>query len=203
MSSKPMSHSYFSFENIEQDFLSNLILSDNSFPWSLMDAETIDQYPDSLTETSYEFQDLDTVLSAGAQSFFAQLDTFWQESSPQSDSLNPTLLQELVHQFGVKIPRSILAEIAEKAQQGFAQSKAEIDAAILCVQGLLPQWSLEDLQVFNRPLAYAMRSPQHGITPVLQTLQSNNWDELSEFDQARIYLAIAHYALGRIESTQA
>ncbi len=199
MSSNPMSHPYFSFENIEQDFLSNLLLSNNSCPWNLIDAEAAAQSPDLLAETSYEFQDLDPVLSAGAQSFFAKLDTFWQDKLSKSDSLNSALLQDLVHQFGVKIPRSILAEIAQKAHQTLAQSKAEVDAAILCVQGLLPQWSLEDLQVFNRPLAYAMRSPQQGIKPVLHTLQTNHWDELSEFDQARVYLAIAHYALGRID----
>lgn len=192
MSNHPISQPYLSRENTEQDLFNTLVLFEDTVPWSIMDVENTQ---DSEMELSQDWSGFDAVLSQGAQAFFSSLDAVWQASPATSEVSSSPLLKSLVQRLGTQIPQTILSEIAHKTQQGLAKSKAEIDAAILCVQDLLPQWSLEDLLVFNRPFSYAMRSGQTGVERVLQTLEVHAWDELSDFDQARVCLAIAHYAL--------
>jgi hypothetical protein len=193
MSNPPISQPYFSREIVEQDLFNTLLLSEETMPWSVMD---IDPTASDL-DSAHEWCDIEAVLSPGCQTFFSSLDAFWKSQAEPSTPL----LTNLVNRLGAKLPQAILSEIAHKAQQSVSQSKSDIDAAILCVQGLLPQWSLDDLLVFNRPFSYAMRGEPIGVERVLRTLDSCTWDELSDFDQARVCLAIAHYALRQAQES--
>ena len=55
-------------------------------------------------------------------------------------------------------------------------------------------WAEDDLRVFARPLAYAMRGE------VASEPSSNDWAALSEIEQAKLTLAIAKYAMEHVQA---
>ena len=72
---------------------------------------------------------------------------------------------------------------------------------VQCVQELLPSWAEDDLLVLARPFAYTMRGKDTDtIDSVLGNICSQEWKALSEIEQARAGLAIAHYALTQLQS---
>lgn len=111
--------------------------------------------------------------------------------STVADVLSTTLFQR----FATRAPRQLLQGIAQKARQVAAQELSLAEQLVLCVQDCLPNWGAEDLQVFARPLAFAMRSPETEVESALQSIRSANWTDLSEIEQARLSLVIARYAI--------
>lgn len=182
--------------HVEQDFLTYLLLAEEGEIWELSGNEPTLSNPVlevSPTEKAVGAS-VGVSLEKGSQAFYAALDQVWQTQSTAVPVLSSASLQEMWKKFG-NVPQGILQDIARQAQVTVQQSQAGVDAAIACVQALLPQWSTEDLQVFNRPLVYAMRSAKVRGNIALPSLQNQNWDEISDFDRARIYLAIAHYVI--------
>ena len=75
------------------------------------------------------------------------------------------------------------------------------DRLVECVQSLLPDWAEDDLLVLARPFAYAMRGSQAAdVESVLGEIRHEDWTALSKIEQARVSIAIAHYALEQLQA---
>jgi hypothetical protein len=96
----------------------------------------------------------------------------------------------------------MLEAIASKAQQIFSTNLSLADQLVLCVKPLLPNWADEDLLVLARPLAYAMRgasdSNGESIPGVPRPVE---WTELTQMEQVRMSLAVAHSALVQLNNS--
>jgi len=70
--------------------------------------------------------------------------------------------------------------------QKFPTVSVSFDRLVVCLSELFPQWSPEDLEVFARPYAYTMRNGQSETT-----IETEDWQSLSEIEQIRRSAAIA------------
>jgi hypothetical protein len=120
-------------------------------------------------------------LDEKATNFFSGLDQLWDQS------LQTTLARKFA-----TVPAAMLAQIAAQATQISQTSIDLLNQLTTCVQSVLPEWALEDLQVLARPMAYAMRGDSAEPT-------TKDWAELSATEQAKLTLAIAHYALKQLQ----
>ncbi len=111
--------------------------------------------------------------------FFGSLGQLW------ADDLAAVLMRKFV-----TVPQSVLKAIALKAEKMSAASGELADQLISCVQEALPSWAEDDLRVFARPYAYAMRGEAEKAEP-----SSKDWAGLSEIEQAKLTLSIAKYAI--------
>jgi hypothetical protein len=124
-------------------------------------------------------------VTARSADFFAKLDQVWARD------LQTTLARKFV-----TVPPALLAAIARQAQQ-VAQTASNTanslaDQLVDCVQSILPTWAPEDLQVFARPLAYAMRGGESAAP-------TKDWEQLSETERAKLMLTIARYAIHQVQ----
>ncbi len=116
--------------------------------------------------------------------FFGSLGQLW------ADDLATVLMRKFV-----TVPQSVLKAIALKAEKVSAASGELADQLINCVQEALPTWAEDDLRVFARPYAYAMRGEEEKVEP-----SSKDWAGLSEIEQAKLTLAIAKYAIDHTQT---
>ena len=132
-------------------------------------------------------------LEQNAANFLTTLGECWQATE------KPSLLKALQQKFGELVPSDYLEQIALQAQATLATELSALDRLIECVQPLLPGWAEADLQVFARPLVYAMRDNSTAQSESLFKLaQQKQWQNLSEVEKARLSIAIAHYALSEL-----
>ncbi len=115
--------------------------------------------------------------------FFSAMEQLW------ADDLATVLMRKFV-----TVPQAVIAAIAAQAEKMSAASGELADKLILCVQETLPMWAEDDLRVFARPLAYAMRGE------VTSEPSSKDWAGLSEIEQAKLTLAIAKYAMEHVQA---
>lgn len=154
-----------------------------AYPWNPAEAEEFFE----AIEPCFPLADHD--LDDRADAFFSHLDGLFATT---------TLEASLTQKFA-SVPQALIAAIARQAQQVAYSSSTLADQLVRCVQDVLPQWAEDDLHVFARPLAYAMRDDADPIETTIQNLRSDDWNRLSEIEQARLSLAIARYALNEIE----
>lgn len=125
-----------------------------------------------------------------SERFFAHLDSLFAA---------PTLQTSLAQKFSI-VPQAFLNAIADQAQKMVNSSATLADQLVQCVQEVLPQWAEDDLLVFARPLAYAMRGDEsNAVDATVNGIRSKEWEKLSETEQAKLSLAIARYALDQLE----
>lgn len=125
----------------------------------------------------------DAELTDRSEHFFGAMEQLW------ADDLATVLMRKFV-----TVPQAVIAAIAAQAEKMSASSGELADKLISCVQETLPMWAEDDLRVFARPLAYAMRG-EVAIGP-----SSKDWAELSEIEQAKLTLAIAKYAMEHVQA---
>lgn len=141
-------------------------------------------------------------LTAQGQVLSNRIDQLWSAFatpvvSIATDSLSAALLQR----FAVRAPQDVIHRISQQAQQLVSQNLSMAEQLVQCVQGCLPQWGAEDLQVFARPLAFTMRSSEAEVLEsTINSVRSVEWAELSDVEQARLSLAIARYALSQLSA---
>lgn len=156
------------------------------YPWTPAEA---DEFFASLEHNLLDGLD-DQEVSDRSQAFFQKLDQLW----------DPSLQVRLSRKF-VTVPQTVLAAIAQQAITLIHQSNQVADQLadqlVNCVQTVLPQWAAEDLYVFARPVAYAMRGDEGALD-----LSQRDWQALSEVEQAKLTLAIAKYALQQVQTAQ-
>lgn len=171
-------------DRLEGDLLA-AILSERAYPWEPSEPAAADYFDSSATAFDLgDWSEEEIVPRAAA--LFAQLDRCW--ASPAS------VPAALLEQFGDRVPRDWLAAIAEQARTVATSTLAPLDRLVACVQPLLSEWAVEDLQVFARPFAYAMRGEEAA------PLAAQPWEALSPVEQARCTLAIAQCALDAVQA---
>jgi hypothetical protein len=126
----------------------------------------------------------DTEVMDRSERFFSSLGQLW------ADDLATVLMRKFV-----TVPQAVLKAIALKAETVSTASGELADQLIQCVQDALPAWAEDDLRVFARPLAYAMRGEEEKSEP-----SSKDWAGLSEIEQAKLTLAIAKYAIDHAQA---
>ncbi|NEO26255.1 MAG: hypothetical protein F6K03_05000 [Kamptonema sp. SIO4C4] len=171
--------------------LLEVILQDREviYPWNPADSAIEDTL--QALEEEYPLMDWsEAETEARAQDFFSQLERCWESSA------SATVMERLRERFGGQVPQDYLAAIAQQVESFTNATRSPLEQLVNCVQPLLSNWSPEDLQVFARPLAYAMRS---GIDETAEFTLPRHWNELSEVEQAKYTLQIAHYALNQTQ----
>ena len=150
------------------------------YPLSPADAEnwfsdeSVNVLLDNLTEAE---------LTDRSGRFFSAMEQLW------ADDLATVLMRKFV-----TVPQAVIAAIAAQAEKMSAASGELADKLIFCVQETLPMWAEDDLRVFARPLAYAMRGE------VASEPSNKDWAGLSEIEQAKLTLAIAKYAMEHVQA---
>ncbi len=149
---------------------------------------------------------LELELTSRSQEFYHHLDSLWARTTIQDNHTTKFLtadhLQEILHStFAAAVPPIWLETIAKKAANIFSSSQSTGEKLVECVQDVLPNWGIEDLLVLARPFAYAMRSSkQQNVLSLINNLNHQEWDNLSETEQAKYSLAIAYYALTQLNT---
>lgn len=181
MSSEPSEQSA---QALQQELLERLTLGDGGYPWNPSDPEADGYFEglesqDSLSEVWTESE-----LATRASQFFAIA-----QAQFIADPLD-VVKSNLHRRFSDFVPAQQLAEILERAGAIADRNLPRIGQLIACVQPLWSTWSEEDLQVFARPLAMAMRGSD--------SVKQAPWDELTEIERIRLTLAVARAALNQL-----
>lgn len=130
-------------------------------------------------------------ISDHSQALFNHLHQCWKSLvSSATENLKLSLAQRFA-----RVPHAWLEAIASQAQAVCQKNSSLADQLVSCVKPLLPNWSEEDLLILARPWAYAMRG-----NPAMMGVRPVEWEELSQMEQARLSLAIAHSALIQLEN---
>ncbi|HEY9875224.1 MAG TPA: hypothetical protein V6D12_17460 [Candidatus Obscuribacterales bacterium] len=181
-----------SFSQAQAELLEALLEpSDALYPWNPADPSA-EAYFENL-EQQFQLDDWsDEEIMHRSRSLFAQLDSCWtQASSPTADVLEASLSDR----FAARVPSDLLGAIARIAKQVVKTNLSKADQLVQCVQQMLPNWAEEDLLVFARPFAYAMRGEGEAVDSTLSAIRPVDWTDLSQMEQARLSMAIASYAL--------
>ncbi len=172
------------------------------YPWdpSSPDAEAyfqqIEQYADQIGWSADE-------LTPYAQALGQTLDQCWSEFATDSTdvAIDAALQATVSEQFSAyQLPKQLLSTIIQQAQQAVASNLSLADQLVQCVQDVLPDLAIDDLQVLVRPYAYAMRDTT-ALDAALRTVRYAAWTELSGVEQARLSLAIARYTLAQMPNS--
>lgn len=161
----------------EGELLDQLTTTEELYPWNPARA---DDYFVAVEAAVEEFDLPAEEWESRAENFFKQLDGCWAPRGVE---------QALQRRFAQTIPAAWLQEIANQAQKLATSSLSPVEQLVACVRPLLKDWTLEDLNLFARPLVYAMRSDRAAIP------SSADWQSLTPVEQARYTLQVAQYAL--------
>lgn len=145
-----------------------------------------------------EWQD-DAEIESATDALFKQLHQCW--ATPLSSAID-TLKQSLSNRFASLVPQDLLEAIVNTAQQVVSSNLSLADQLVYCVKPLLPNWAEDDLLVLARPLAYAMRGTSETTGDSIPGgVRSTEWTELSQMEQVRVSLAVAHSALVQLKDS--
>lgn len=201
MSGQPMQYTNCedALNSVHGELLEALLQAEEDFyPWNPAEPEAEAYFAELergfLLEQWQEVED----ITQASQALFNQLHQCW--SSPEW-VVEENLRQSLFKQFAASIPEAWLEAISHKAQQIFSTNLSLAEQLVLCVKPLLPNWAEDDLLVFARPLAYAMRGKSESAAETNRVAQAIEWTELSSIEQARLSLTVAHSALLQLQNS--
>lgn len=166
-------------EQITAELLAILIEEEVTYPWDVTAVESND--PLDVTETPFSLcEGLEaTAIEAQAHRFFSSLQQKFPTVSVSSRS-------NIFDKFASLLPAEYLNRLVESAENLVNSQLDNFERLVVCLSELFPQWSPEDLQVFARPYAYTMRNGQSETT-----IETEDWQSLSEIEQIRRSAAIA------------
>lgn len=183
----------------ELELLQLILEEPASYPYNPAEPET-EAYFAALEQevlaTGWSVED----LTEQGQVLSTHLNYLWSTfDAPVAAIDTDPLSAELLRRFATRAPQDLLNRISRHAHQVVAQNLSLAEQLVQCVQGCLPQWGADDLQVFARPLAFTMRSSETEVLEsTISSVRSVEWAELSDVEQARLSLAIARYALAQL-----
>jgi hypothetical protein len=184
-----MSHLSLS-EQINAELLAILIEEEVTYPWDVTAVEGND--PLDVTDTPFSLcEGLEaTAIEAQAHRFFSSLHQKFPTVSVSSRS-------NIFDKFASLLPAEHLNRLVESAENLVNSQLDNFDRLVVCLSELFPQWSPEDLQVFARPYAYTMRNGQSKTT-----IDTEDWQSLSEIEQIRRSAAIASQIFRHLSSPE-
>ena len=162
-----------------------------NYPWNPAEPATAAYYLESDHYFSLDSWS-DAELNQRSQSFFAQIQSCWQNSPTPAVAISP--LAGLIEKFGARVPQQWLAEIAANVSRLAPSNLEPIEQLVQSVQGLLSNWAAEDLLVIARPYAYAMRGDT-GVDQPDNIVRSLAWAELSKLERAKLTMLVAQSAI--------
>jgi hypothetical protein len=165
-----------------------LQIEDKCYPWNPANRESEAFFAELELNLLPDWQD-EPETQSSSEALFNQMHEKW---AALSVSTADTLEQSLSERFANFIPQAWLVAIANRACATFSTNLSFAEQLVQCVKPLLPNWTDEDLFVMARPLAYAMRG---NSTPS----RSVEWTELSQMEQVRLSLTVAHSALIQLQ----
>jgi hypothetical protein len=194
--------------NIQDELLLAILDSEETieYPWNPGESE---EYLTMLEDNYFRNDDdfLSQEINSRSQNFYNHLDSLWEKlpaSLPPQSIKNKVLTKvqnTLNVNFGASIPQGWLNTIAKKAADIFQEQQTTSQQLVECVQAVLPNWSSDDLLVMARPFAYNMRNKQpQNFESLLGKVENLDWKNLSTIEQARVSLAVAHFALKELNS---
>lgn len=185
---------------VQGELLEALLQPEEDFyPWNPADPEAEGYFAELERGFLLDDWQQEEEIKSASQGLFNQLHQCW--ASPIL-SANDTLSVSLSERFAAFMPEAWLEAIANTARQVFPSNLSFADQLVMCVKPLLPHWAEEDLLVFARPWAYAMRGtsePADQVTP--RGVRPVEWRELSQMEQVRLSLAVAHSALIELKNS--
>ena len=185
--------------SVQGELLEALLQPDEDFyPWNPAELEAEAYFAER--ERGFflsDWQDEEEINSA-SQALFNQLNECW---APKVSSVTDSLKLSLSERFGALIPQAWLEAIANQAQQIVQSHLSFADQLVLCVEPVLPNWAQEDLLVFARPWAYAMRGTSESVQETSVADRPVEWSQLSQIEQVRLTLAVAHSALVELQDS--
>jgi hypothetical protein len=200
---------------IQLELLEALLDSEDiNYPWNPADSETEDFF----REIEFQFESklgmgefLDAELPTRSQAFHEQLDSLWSNVATNqpcrgntTTSIITIIKENLQSLMSSRVPQNWIEIIAEKAAEIFSPTKSMGEQLALCAKAVLPNLGTDDLLVLARPYSYAMRNSEpQSLESVLNKVGEHEWKNLSEIEQARVSLAVAYYALRRLNQSQA
>jgi hypothetical protein len=182
------------------DLLEALFSSENTiYPWHPADPEAVIYFEeqDQLALEPLSQEEIKT----RSQHFYSELEQAWHKVTLNGKNSNNNFSNKRNWQshFTTFVPQSWLEAIADQAQQVFLTQSPLAEKLVKCVRGLLPSLVEEDLLVLARPFASTTCSARQESENVMSQIQSLNWDNLSDIEQAKASLAIACYALAQMK----
>lgn len=176
---------------LAKELLEALIQDDPVYPWSPHNHESEAYFSQLEAELSLTESWTPEEMETNANDFFSTLERCWHPSP--GEQIKASLGQKLEHKF----PQEWLETIVNNAQELFLTSLSPIEQLIQCVKPLLSSWEEEDLQVFARPLVFAMRGNTDPARE--QWHHKDSWEQLSPVEKVRLTMAIAQYTLTELK----
>ncbi len=185
------------------EFLSALLEpEDATYPWNPADEESEIYFRELEEQFAQDFTDEE--LTSHSQAFYGKLDTLWSEISECSYyKCNLANLQKTLHSvFAASVPQSWLNAIAQKASEMLNTSLTIGDQLLAeCVQTVLPNCETDVLLALARRYAYDMRGLEvQNAESTITEINNREWTALSQIEQAKVSLAIAHYAFTQLDN---
>lgn len=172
-----------------------------AYPWNpaLPEAEAYFNHLEQEAIALGWFDDLAPYAEALSQT----MEQAWSAIAPQTASTAgvAALKARIQQTLSVDVPQTLISAIVQAAQNISSSSQDLEEQLIQCVQGCFSGIMAEDWPVIVRPYAFSMRSvaQAQSLEAALQAPRAE-WNDLSEFDQARLSAAIAGYALANLPS---
>ncbi|MGK7944115.1 MAG: hypothetical protein AB4058_06570 [Microcystaceae cyanobacterium] len=182
----------FSQENVREELLEALLNLDEAenYPWNPLDPQ-VDDYFTEIEQQFSLLDDMDEAIDHQANSFFRTLDQQWAKVESSS---RLQFRENLLERFRDLLPQALIENIINRAEQMATDNLDQLGQVVECVKPLWNSWTIDDLQVFARPVVYAMRSSPTQETKV-------NWEELTEFEQIRLTMTVAQEAVDQLQSS--
>lgn len=181
----PDQESEDTLNSLKEELLNLLLEEDVAYPWNPGDPEA-ESY---LSELEANFSLVDCLdeeeLSLKVNSLLSSLNHCWDDIEESN------MEQSLIAKFGAYIPSHLLETITQQAEEIISLNLSPLQRLIECVKPILSHWAEEDLQIFARPLVYAMRGSN--------TIKEVPWEELSEVEQVRLTMKVAQEAIKHLE----
>lgn len=181
-------------ENLEKQLLDYFLEQDKPYPWNPEEVEVeayFEVIEDDFSLADWSAQEIEE----RTESLFSSFNSCWP---PQSSFSFQKVLDA---KFGSVVPSFWLEAIAQETKKMVDTNLSKMDRLVSSMKPLLTNWTEEDLQVFARPLVYAMRSGQNNKADnVLSKLENTSWEDVSPVEKARLSLVIAQYAFTQVDA---
>jgi hypothetical protein len=155
------------------------------YPWNPAAPESEEYY--ARMDGQFSMDDWsEAEISARSEPFFASIQSCWADSpAPEVEAAPTNAIATLSQKFADRIPQNWLNSIADKVAQVANANLEPADRLVDSVKDLLSNWSVDDLALFARPYAYAMRceTEVENIDAVARNLP---WEELSDMEKAKL-----------------
>ncbi len=179
------------------ELLDAIFQEEDIYPWNPTTPEAEAYFADSERDFSLTNSLDSTEIESLAETFFSHLNQCWNSSA------SSRLQESLAVKFGQLVPEDLRSQVIARAEEICTAPISLMNQLLQCVQPLLANWGEEDLEVFARPLVYAMRSSPARVTEIEKKfVPQAPWNQLSQIQKARCTIAMAHFALLQLQGEQ-